>query len=35
MKAIIQNEYGMWVDTGSPHLVIETTNTDELDVKDV
>jgi len=32
---IIENEYGIWVDTGSPHLVIETTNTDELDVKDL
>lgn len=31
---IIENEYGIWVDTGSPHLVVETVNTDELDVKD-
>ena len=30
---IVENEYGIWVDTGSPHLVVETTNTDELDVK--
>ena len=30
---IIENDYGIWVDTGSPHLVVETTNTDELDVK--
>ena len=30
---IIENEYGIWVDTGSPHLVVETSNTDELDVK--
>jgi diaminopimelate epimerase len=29
---IIENEYGTWVDTGSPHLVIEKDNTDELDV---
>ena len=29
---IIENEYGIWVDTGSPHLVIEKDNTDELDV---
>jgi diaminopimelate epimerase len=32
---IIENEYGIWVDTGSPHLVVETTNTDELDVKNL
>ena len=32
---IVENEYGVWLDTGSPHLVIETTNTDELDVKDL
>ena len=32
---IIENEYGVWLDTGSPHLVIETANTDELDVKDL
>ena len=31
---IIENEYGIWVDTGSPHLVVETVNTNELDVKD-
>ena len=31
----MKNEYGIWVDTGSPHLVVETTNTDELDVKNV
>jgi len=29
---IIENEFGTWVDTGSPHLVIEKDNTDELDV---
>lgn len=29
---IIENEYGIWLDTGSPHLVIEKDNTDELDV---
>ena len=29
---IIENEYGTWLDTGSPHLVIEKENTDELDV---
>lgn len=29
---IIENEYGTWLDTGSPHLVIEKDNTDELDV---
>ena len=27
---ITKNDYGLWVDTGSPHLIIETTNTDEL-----
>ena len=32
-SGIIENEYGIWMDTGSPHLVVETTNTDELDVK--
>lgn len=32
-SSIIKNEYGIWIDTGSPHLVVETTNTDELDVK--
>lgn len=32
---IIKNEYGIWVDIGSPHLVIETSNTDELDVKNL
>ncbi len=29
---IIENEYGIWVDTGSPHLVIEKDNADKLDV---
>ena len=29
---IIENEYGTWVDTGSPHLVIEKDNTDKLNV---
>ena len=29
---IIQNKYGTWLDTGSPHLVIEKENTDKLDV---
>lgn len=29
---ILENEYGTWLDTGSPHLVIEKDNTDELDV---
>jgi diaminopimelate epimerase len=29
---IIENEYGTWLDTGSPHLVIEKENTDKLDV---
>ena len=29
---IIENEYGTCLDTGSPHLVIEKDNTDELDV---
>ena len=29
---IIENEYGTLLDTGSPHLVIEKENTDELDV---
>ena len=26
------NSYGTWLDTGSPHLVIEKNNTDKLDV---
>ena len=30
---IIENDYGMWLDTGSPHLIVETNNTDEIDVK--
>ena len=30
---IIENNYGMWLDTGSPHLIVETNNTDEIDVK--
>ena len=34
-SSIIENEYGLWLDTGSPHLVVETSNTDELDVKNV
>ena len=29
---ILQNKYGTWLDTGSPHLVIEKENTDNLDV---
>ena len=29
---IIENEHGIWLDTGSPHLVIEKENTDKLDV---
>ena len=29
---IIENDYGTWLDTGSPHLVIEKDNTDKLDV---
>ena len=29
---ILQNKYGTWLDTGSPHLVIEKENTDKLDV---
>ena len=30
---IIKNDYGIWLNTGSPHLIVETTNTDDLDVK--
>ena len=30
---IIENDYGIWVDTGSPHLIVETANTDDLDVR--
>ena len=30
---IIKNEYGIWLDTGSPHLIVESTNTDKIDVK--
>ena len=30
---IIENEYGIWVDTGSPHLVIESSNIEEINVK--
>ena len=29
---IIKNEYGTWIDTGSPHLVIEKDSTDKIDV---
>ena len=29
---IVINSYGTWLDTGSPHLVIEKNNTDKLDV---
>mgnify|MGYP001169311466 FL=1 len=29
---IIKNSYGTWVDTGSPHLVIEKANIDKLNV---
>ena len=32
---IVENDYGMWVDTGSPHLIVETTNVDELDVRNL
>lgn len=32
---IIKNDYGIWLNTGSPHLIVETTNTDDLDVKNV
>ena len=30
---IVSNSYGTWLDTGSPHLVIEKDNIDKLDVK--
>lgn len=30
---IIENKYGTWVDTGSPHLVIESNNIDKINVK--
>ena len=30
---IIENEYGVWLDTGSPHLIVESNNTDMIDVK--
>ena len=30
---ITKNDYGLWVDTGSPHLIIETLNTDAIDVE--
>tara|TARA_B100001059_G_C17805561_1_gene568908 strand:- start:264 stop:1049 length:786 start_codon:yes stop_codon:yes gene_type:complete len=29
---IVSNSYGTWLDTGSPHLVIEKSDTDKLDV---
>tara|TARA_S200000501_G_scaffold37371_1_gene30839 strand:+ start:147 stop:932 length:786 start_codon:yes stop_codon:yes gene_type:complete len=29
---IVSNSYGTWLDTGSPHLVVENNDTDELDV---
>ena len=29
---IVSNSYGTWLDTGSPHLVIQKNDTDELDV---
>ena len=29
---IVSNSYGTWLDTGSPHLVVEMNDTDELDV---
>tara|TARA_Y100001935_G_scaffold227743_1_gene206246 strand:+ start:144 stop:923 length:780 start_codon:yes stop_codon:yes gene_type:complete len=32
---IIENDYGIWVDTGSPHLIVETANTDDLDVRSI
>jgi|TARA_B100001094_G_scaffold301698_1_gene328231 diaminopimelate epimerase len=32
---IIENEYGTWLDTGSPHLIIEKENIDELDVNNL
>ena len=31
-SAIVSNSYGTWLDTGSPHLVIEKNDTDKLDV---
>ena len=30
---ITKNDYGLLVDTGSPHLIIETSNTDVIDVE--
>ncbi|MFL2632148.1 MAG: diaminopimelate epimerase [Candidatus Marisimplicoccus sp.] len=30
---IIKNDYGLLIDTGSPHLIIETSNTDDIDVE--
>ena len=30
---ITKNDYGLWVDSGSPHLIIETSNTDAIDVE--
>tara|TARA_B100000575_G_scaffold288375_1_gene288288 strand:+ start:4614 stop:5399 length:786 start_codon:yes stop_codon:yes gene_type:complete len=30
---ILENEYGVWLDTGSPHLIVEQDNTDLIDVK--
>ena len=30
---ITKNNYGLWGDTGSPHLIIETSNTDDIDVE--
>ena len=29
---IVSNSYGIWLDTGSPHLVVEKNDTDKLDV---
>ena len=29
---IVSNSFGTWLDTGSPHLVVEKNDTDELDV---
>ena len=29
---IVSNSYGTWLDTGSPHLVVEKNDTDKLDV---
>lgn len=29
---IVSNSYGTWLDTGSPHLVVQKNDTDELDV---